>query len=68
MTDVDANVESLTHTYVMMGDASDWSDARLPELDETITFWRNRYLALAHQLAAARRLFTHLMAQSTSVA
>ena len=63
--DVDANVASMTHTYSEMGEQSDWTDARLPQLDETISFWKNRYEALLSQLRDARARLMSLQAQAS---
>lgn len=49
MQDVDTNLADLVRTANRMGEASDWRDPRLPALDETITFWRNRYCGLCDQ-------------------
>lgn len=59
--DVDENVADLTHTACQMGEASDWQDARLPQLDETISFWQGRYEALCAQMRDARALYVHLL-------
>lgn len=51
-SDVEENLASLTHTAVQIGEASGWRDARLPQIDETIHYWKGRYLALTRQISA----------------
>ena len=58
---IDDDVASMRHTACQMGEASDWQDTRLPALDETITFWVNRYRAVLAQITSERaRLITLL--------
>lgn len=67
--DIDDDVASLTHTACEMGEASDWCDARLPALNEEISFWQGRYRALLAQITGERaRLITLLseVAQDTA--
>lgn len=49
--DVDDNLASLTHTACQIGEASHWQDTRLSALDETIHYWKGRYLALTQQIS-----------------
>lgn len=65
-SDVEANIASLTHTAVQMGEASAWQDARLPQIDETIHYWRGRYLALTRQISAQGAQVARLVAAAAT--
>lgn len=60
--DVDDNLASLTHTACQIGEASAWHDPRLPALDETIAFWRNRLRGLYAQRRGAQARLVSLQA------
>lgn len=51
-SDVEQNLASLTHTACQIGEASGWRDARLPQIDVAIHYWKSRYLALTRQISA----------------
>lgn len=60
--DVDTNLADLVRTANRIGDASDWRDPRLSALDETISFWRNRYRGLCNQRRDAQARLISLQA------